>query len=68
MLNLVYFLVFFFKKYFLLYLWFLCPQIYHLMKNNSSSEAANIACDFVVFAMVAKAFVKSRYVQKLPKY
>ena len=68
MLNLVYFLVFFFEKYFLLYLSFLCPQIYHLMKSNSSTEVANIACDFVVFAMAAKAYVKSRYVQKLPKY
>ena len=47
-LNIVYFIVFFFKKYFLLYLSFLYPQIYHLMNNNSSTEAAKFACDFVV--------------------
>ena len=48
MLNLVYFIVPYLKKYFLLYLSFLCPQIYHLMNNNSSTEAAKFACDFVV--------------------
>ena len=48
MLNLVHFPVFFFEKYFLLCLSFLRPQIYYLMKSNSSTETTKIACDFVV--------------------
>ena len=48
MLNLVYFLASFLKKYFLLYLSFLCPRIHHMLKDDSSTEAVNIASDFVV--------------------
>ena len=37
-----------FYEHFLLYFLFLCPEVYNLIKNSSSTEVVNIACNFVV--------------------